>query len=386
MVFVIHSFVFIADIHWGAKSPEILYDNLNIFLEFIKNKKPSLVVIGGDYFDYRLQLNSPSAIMSVNWFDKFIKICKESEVQRIRIIKGTQEHDNDQLEVFRSYETNDNYLKIYNTTEVEEIFPDFKCIFCPDEVINLEEYHELYYQKLLEYPSIGFFHGNFDAILPSIEFDRIQNNHLKTMIYQYDIFSKFIKGPLISGHWHVFQNYEHLYYSGSYDRWKFGEEEDKGFLYGEYDTSDNTYYITRVINNHAKKYDTIIVEDSNFRTPIEFADLKDLVDTKLLSDENLDLRIVYIITEENDEVSLNISNFQKKYSKEKRVKIDIKNIYKKEKKKEIREHKQIEYNKYSYVFNKNESVANKIHQFILDKKGIDIPIDEIQKKIENYIK
>lgn len=383
---MVYKIAVIADIHWGAEPYQLMTKNLELFLEFIRQADVDMVVIAGDYFDYRLQLNSPTAIASIAWFDHFYQTCKKSNVKAIRIIKGTQEHDNEQLEVFRTYEEEDNdYLRIYNTTSSDEPLPGLRCVYCPDETMNLREYHMTYCDKFFPTPDIGFFHGNFDTILPSIEFDRIQDHNLKTMIYEYEKFSRLIKGPLISGHWHTAMSHESLYYVGSYDRWKFNEEEDKGFIYCEYDTESHQYYIHRIINPLAKKYDTIIIRDEDFKTPIQFADLNDIIRKKLDSDDDLVLRIQYIITDENPEAQLNFNAFTKKHLNNKRLKLDIKDVHKKQMKKEKQEATHFEADKYQYIFEKSMDIPHKVHQFILDKKGIDVSVEEIQNILGKYL-
>ena len=96
---MIYNILAISDIHWGAIEAKRLYENLQLVLSTIHYLKDKLdmVVICGDYFDYRLQLNSKSALLSLQWMDELVKTCKESNVKRIRIVKGTQEHDNNQL-------------------------------------------------------------------------------------------------------------------------------------------------------------------------------------------------------------------------------------------------------------------------------------------------
>ena len=147
LFYMTYSFIVLADIHWGSMDSQLMYNNLSLVLEFIKQMKNKLdfVVIAGDYFDYRLQLNSKTALLAIKWFDELFTTCKESNVKRIRMFKGTREHDNDQLEVFRpSYETNDNYFKLFNTTESEELLPGLRCIYCPDENLKLVDYHQKY--------------------------------------------------------------------------------------------------------------------------------------------------------------------------------------------------------------------------------------------------
>lgn len=382
---MVYKIICIGDIHWGAMPPDITEKNLELFLEFIRQSSPDLIVICGDYFDYKLQLNSPSAITALNWFDKFYNVCISSGVKAIRLLKGTQDHDNDQLNVFSSYEDESNYFKLYTTTETDYPLPNLKCVYCPDELMNLEEYHQTYFDKFIPISDIGFFHGNFDCILPSIEFDRIQSNHIKTMIYEYEKFSKLIKGPLISGHWHIASENKSLYYTGSYDRWKFGEEEPKGFIYCEYDTETHNYYIHRVENILAKHYDTLIIRDIDYIEPSSLATLKEIIDKKLTDEDNSEIKLQYLITEDNNEAHTNFNIFSKQFLTNPRIKISIKDILKKRSKKAKKEATQFETSKYNYIFEKSISIKEKIHQYILDKKGIDIPIEDIDNILRKYL-
>lgn len=383
-----YTFAAIADIHWGAMDSGDLYDHLQLFLDFIHemHDEIDIVVLCGDYFDYRLQLNSKTAIRAIKWFDEMVTACKKSNVKKIRIIKGTKEHDNDQLEALRpSYVLEDEYLKIFNTLEIEETLPGLTCLYAPDEPMNLSEYHRQYMKKLLHGADIGFFHGNFDLILPQIEFDRIQSHKLPSMIYEYNKFSRIIKGPLIAGHWHTPQTEKSLYYIGSYDRWRFNEEDPKGFIFGSYDTSNNRYYINRVQNILAKRYDTLIFTDERVKTPEHFANIQKQIDELLATDSNLKLRVSYILTYGEQESLINFNSFQKKYIGNPRVKIDTNDLIKKAIKKERREQTAFEASKYQYIFDSNVEIAEKIRQFILEKKSINIPVEDIKKRIEKYI-
>lgn len=384
-----YSFIVLADIHWGSMDSQLMYNNLSLVLEFIKQMKNKLdfVVIAGDYFDYRLQLNSKTALLAIKWFDELFTTCKESNVKRIRMFKGTREHDNDQLEVFRpSYETNDNYFKLFNTTESEELLPGLRCIYCPDENLNLVDFHQKYYMKFFPNPNIGFFHGNFNTILPDIEYNRIQEHHLPTMIYEYEKFSKIIKGPLISGHWHVKNEYKSLYYVGSYDRWKFNEEEDKGFIYGEINTDTNEYFIHRVNNPLAKTYKTIIVSSDEYSTPEQFSVLSNMVNENLKKDPNIMLRISYLLNSPSDEAMINFNIFQRHYATIKQVKIELKDLVKKEFKKAKKKQVEIEASKYSYIFNSDiKAIPSIVHKFILDNKNIDVPVEIIEKYVSKYL-
>ena len=48
--------VMIADIHFGALPVERLYNELEIFLDFIEKKSLDFIVILGDWFDKKINL------------------------------------------------------------------------------------------------------------------------------------------------------------------------------------------------------------------------------------------------------------------------------------------------------------------------------------------
>lgn len=382
---MIYKFLAISDVHWGALDTPMLCKNLTFFLEYIKalSGEIDFVVICGDYFDHRIQLNSKTALYAIHWMDEFINTCKQSGVKKIRVVKGTQEHDNDQLEAFRQYEDETGYFRIYNTTTSEELLPNLRCVFCPDETINLEEYHESRWMHFTPNPDIGFFHGNFDNVLPSIEYDRIQNNHLPTMIYEYEKFASLIRGPLISGHWHVRQNIDSLYYIGSYDRWCFGEEEPKGFLYGEYDTDCAKYRCFFIDNPLSRNYISLIYTTEDTSTPAEFAEIASVIMRELSQDNDALIRVTYMITNNDQGALTNFNNLQSRFMNNPRVKIYVKDLLKKVAKKEAKE-KRLSTDKYQYIFSQ-APIAEKIQQFIKDRKDIDLSVDDIEKRLKKYL-
>ena len=173
---------------------------------------------------------------------------------------------------------------------------------------------------------------------------------------------------------------------GSYDRWKFGEEEEKGFIYGEYDTEDHSYYIHRVENPLARKYVTLIVTDGETYSPAHFASLIETIDQMLDEESDMRLKVSYIISNSNAEALINFSNFQKQYATNNRVKVDLKDLVKREAKKEKKQKVAVEASKYQYIFDPDKAkIPEIIHKFILDRKSIDVPISTIEKYIRKYL-
>ena len=375
----------IADIHWGAMDPDEMYNNLQYFLDFIRMKGDiDLVVICGDYFDYRLTLNSKAALKALRWFDELYNTCKDNGVKKLRAIKGTKEHDNDQWEAIHPRETGEFFKKFYICTS-EETLPDLHCIYCPDETVNLKEYEELYLKEMMSHHDIGFFHGNFDTQLPKMVIDQNLEANIPSIIYFKDHWSKVIEGPLVSGHWHVFTDLDPLIYIGSYDRWAFGEEEDKGFLYIQYDTNSHSYYWKHIENPFARKYNTIIIDNTLCVTPDDFANLtQDIQDLKK-SDPEMKIRVVYQITSENDESLVNFNEFRNLISSIKNVKVDVKDFVKKRNKEKQKEKVAISSGKYSYILDHPLEIKSNIHEYLLREKNIDIPLETIDSIIGKYI-
>ncbi len=375
----------IADIHWGAMDPDEMYDNLQYFLDFIRMKGDiDLVVICGDYFDYRLTLNSKAALKSLRWFDELYNTCKENGVKRLRAVKGTKEHDNDQWEAIHPKETGEFFRKFYTCTS-EETLPNLKCIYCPDETVNLKEYEELYLKEMMTLHDIGFFHGNFDTQLPKMVIDQNLEANIPSIIYFKDHWSKVINGPLVSGHWHVFTDLDPLIYIGSYDRWSFGEEEDKGFLFIQYDTNDHSYYWKHIENPFARKFDTIIIDNTLCVTPDDFANLTQDIQELKKSDPEMKIRVIYQITVENDEASVNFSEFRNIVSSMRNVKVDIKDFVKKRNKEKQKERVAISSGRYSYILDHPLEIKSNIHEYLLREKNIDLPLETIDAIIGKYI-
>lgn len=375
----------IADIHWGAMDPEETYNNLLYVLDFIKMKKDiDLVIICGDYFDYRLTLNSKPALYALKWFDELYYTCQKNGVQKLRAIKGTKEHDNEQWEAIHPREKGEFFKKFYINT-VEETLPGLKCIYCPDETVNLKEYEKLYLENMMSLPDIGFFHGNFNTLLPDMVVQQNLEAEIPNIIYFKDIWEKLIRGPMIAGHWHTFTDQDPLIYIGSYDRWKFGEVDDKGFLFLQYDTEDHSYFWKRIINPFARRYESIILDSSMTRTPDDFAELRDDVLRLHEMDTSMKIRIVYQITVEDDEALRNFNQFRSMMSGIRGIKIDLKDLVRKKKKKHEKELIQKTQDQYGYILDNPMKIRENIQEFLRRERGIDVSLEDIDMVIGKYL-
>lgn len=376
----------LADLHWNAIDPVKMMQDLDQPLYFIENFHVDLVVIPGDYFDSKLPLNSTSAINALQWVDKLIKVCKRNGVLKIRVFKGTEEHDNDQLEALRSREDVDGYFKIFNYNTYEETLPGLTCLYCPDENINAKDYIMKYYDNIIKRANIGFYHGSFDVVLPNIVVQMSEETSAKSIIFEYNFWEKMIRGPMISAHWHDGTIIDNLIYVGTYQCWAFNEEEEKGMGFIQYNTDNHSYFYKKIPNLRATIYKTLNVNTLLYTSLDQYASLMRTVDQYLQSDPDMKIRILITIDDDKDENETFITSLRQYFMKMNNVKFTIKNTVKAKKKTtQAAKYNELK-TKYDFVFNKSSSMYEKFHDFIQLTQNEDIPIDVIEQTIKKYSK
>jgi len=376
----------LADVHYGVMEPQLQYENLELFLIFLQRyRNIDLVVILGDYFHSQLPLNSQSAISAIQWMNRLYSTAKQNGVKKIRVIKGTKEHDNEQLESFRELEDESGFFKIFNVNTYEETLPELKCLYCPDENINAKDYKVKYIDNLLKFPNIGFFHGSFDIVLPDIVVQLSEETSMKSIIYEYNFWSKIIQGPMVAGHWHDGTELDSLIYIGSYDRWSFNEMQSKGFGFIQIDTDTNKYFYKKIKNEFAMDYITYNIDTHMYTIIQDYTAFIKNIDHEISKDKKQKIRVVINITDEKDINDTFIMSIKQYFINNKSVKIVTKNKLKSNKKDEKKKRNTEVKNKYEFIFDKSLSKAEVIQKFILEYKNKEIPIDKIQKVVNKYI-
>lgn len=261
--------VHIADLHFGAFNPKEQYDILmKQFIEPV-SQLPELQVISvdGDFFDHKVMSNSDIAMYATMFADQLVKLAIQFNATLV-ILAGTYSHDYDQLKLFYHYmENTDVDVRIVTSIQFENI--KGARVLCIPELYGVDE--EVY-QKFLFYSGYydeAFVHGTFEG---SVYGNNVGRGRLFTagdFIY--------CKGLAVSGHVHTpgcFQGF--YYYCGCPYRWKFGEEEDKGFLIIAHNL-DNQYHSVDFIKIDSPKYITIYMDELISNDPqqiINFIDTK----------------------------------------------------------------------------------------------------------------
>ena len=359
-----------ADYHWGAMDADKQLQESQFILDYITNNKIDLFVICGDYFDHRLLVNSKSAINAMAFMQALINISQDKKFNVV-IMQGTESHDYDQLEIFRSFESES--FKIIKETSVDESLPGLKCLYAPDENLISDEYYIKYMDVFnTDDLDIMFFHGTFDinAIGRNLK-DQVPN-----VLFDYSFFNQKTK-LMVGGHWHNGDCYGNMYYTRSPYRWKFEEDLPKGFIHIEYNTSSKKYKLNRIENVNASTYYTFYVDTSLYTDINQYSTL--LSDVKKMLSDNIDhIRIKITITDDKELNNSCIDNLINEFQNSKQVKVVTENKYAKQIRKNHIDENNEYLDKFKYIFDGNNSISTIYKKFIYDTKGIDIPLEEIE--------
>ena len=260
--------VHLADLHFGAFDPKIQYD---ILMDQVYNKikllpRIDIISIDGDIFDHKVMSNSDSALYATKFIDHLVQLSKEKKSTFV-ILAGTYSHDFDQLKLFYHYMDHDSNdgLDVRIITNIQfEYIKGAKILMIP-ELNGLDEsvYQQYFFNS--GWYDEAFVHGTFEG---SVYGNMVSGSSrlltAKDFIY--------CKGVAISGHVHkpgCFQGF--YYYCGCPYRWKFGEEEQKGFLIVAHDLDTQIHYVDfQPVESF--KYITIFLDELISENPKKICD------------------------------------------------------------------------------------------------------------------
>lgn len=374
-----YNIVAVGDIHWGALDANKQKEELPIISEFLTNNDVDLLVICGDYFDHKLLLNSQASLYAIEFMSKLrdISIAKDF---KIRIFDGTHSHDYDQLEVFMPFDDGDKF-RVFRHTTSEETLPELQILYAPDEMMSNDEWYAKYDSDIFNKDNdILFFHGNFDNMLG----DLVTSTETKNVVFEYAVLSR-IFSVMIGGHWHDADNIGNMYYTRSVNRWKFGEDRPKGFIYCKYNTDDRKYTIERIENPYTDEYKTFLIDTTIFTSMNDYNKLTVQVDKELNDDPSLHVKIKIVVTNDDRNNEVLIDHIKTQYSNNRRVKISIENKFVKKIKKEKSQHLSDAKDKYSFLFDPSMKLEEKFVEFIKLTKNVDIELDDVKDVLQKYI-
>ena len=363
------------------------YRSSYILKRFLAEAKIDLFVCLGDFFDTKHLLNSKSSIYAIRDFQDKLEICKARGIP-VRAIRGTMGHDYDQWKVFNHFMDDPSYnFRYFDRCTVEETLPGLNIWYAPEENMAFSEYMELYGELLIGPRTIHLaaMHGNFDRIMPDVAVKANEMNaDTTTLIYHYDDLVPLVHGPMVAGHWHNGETFEHLSYVGSYDRWTFAEEDPKGFVIYEYDTEDESYKHILVPNLLAADYKTYEIHTSVIRTPEEYAAVVEAVEASVAEDPNRHVRILCKLDGMLTDTEQQLDNIKFHFSSERRVHFTLINQIRQEKKRQEKQKKKRLDSTFGFIHDKSIDIPEKIQRYIQITTGKVYRVADIRGIVERY--
>ena len=245
-----------ADIHFGAMDPKIQYD---ILMKEMVQKVATIhfdaFFINGDLFHHKFMSNSDVIMYALLFVDEIVKLCIKNNATLV-LLHGTFSHDADQLKLFYRYINSGVDIRIIENMQFQNI--KGTTVLCiPEEYGKGKEYYEQLLYFTQEYDMVAM-HGNIKGAIYGL--NEVNLDTAKSPVFDINSFAR-CNGPILCGHVHVQGCYQnHIYYSGSPLRWRFGEEQEKGFLVCLYDKLSHNYSVEfQPVTSF--RYDTICLDE-----------------------------------------------------------------------------------------------------------------------------
>lgn len=245
--------VTIADIHFGSLDPKYTYEQLREqFTKRLYNLDFDIISICGDLFDSKFMSNNPVISYALLFIDELVQLCRQKNATLL-LIEGTESHDNGQLSLFYHYLQDPTIdIRIVENIRFENV-KGFKVLCIPEKYgLPEEEYRKVLFES--GGYDLCFLHGTIKGSFRGSEIATLKSNHAP--VFSLKSFEN-CAGPILCGHYHIAGCYEeYMYYNGSPLRFRFGEEQEKGFMVTLYNPYNRRHY-TELVPIDSYIYKTI---------------------------------------------------------------------------------------------------------------------------------
>jgi hypothetical protein len=311
---------------------------------------------------------------------ELIDICKDKNT-KIRIVYGTESHECNQYDILNLFDLYSE-LKVIKKVSSEYLFDDLNILYLPEEyMLDKYDYYKDYLYSNNHYDYI-FGHG----VIREVMKDAVahmkssgENKRKRVPIFTSEELGSICNGQVYFGHYHINYNIDDKVISvGSFSRWKFGEDNPKGFYELDIDTDKFKYDFKFIENTMADTYKTIMFGyNSNIFTKEEdlYEELNK-VDKLLEADVFDHVRFDFNMPSDVKKPISIMNYIKERYKYNDNIKVQFTNGYIKERKEKDKEAIK-EDEKFKFVFDKSLDVPSKVSQFISIVYNKDIPISKV---------
>ena len=376
----------ISDIHIGVKNIEKLYEEYKrIFIDNLKKEKDiNFVIICGDYFDHKLFLNEKETSYAYTMMLDIINSTNENT--KIRLVYGTESHECNQYDIISKLSSiYDRDIKVVKYASDEYLYPDLHILYLPEEhVYDKNEYYQEFFKEDKKYDYI-FGHGIIREAMKeaATQVENKSGKRKKVPVFSTAEFRRICKGETYFGHYHINTDMDDVFYVGSFTRWQFGEEDEKGFYKIKCDTEKSKYTHEFIENTLAPVYKTISFgyDDKAFTSMENMEEKLKRIEDVIKGNVLDHVRFIFNIPKDYEDPEFLILYLKERYKFNDNIKTEIVNGYIDVKRKQQKEEVQKENDKYSFIFDRNMSLEDKTSYFIGIEYNRDIP----SNKISDYL-
>lgn len=371
----------IGDIHFGAMDSKILMKELREeFLAKLKRMPVlDMIVITGDLYDHKLSLNSSHTKASFAFLRAvcIIAVLKDAVV---RVVKGTLSHDNDQLDNLYMFEEMCDF-KVISTLQGES-FRGCEILYMPEEYVDgdTDYYTSDWTDKTWD---LIFGHGMIKDATFIAHKQESAITMKKAIILKTDLLLNICKGICMFGHIHTAGKYrKRFYYGGSFSRWCFGEEEDKGFniIYYDPEYPEKTK-VEFMVNKSARIFDTVTLDISNSNVDYVCTIIKNAIDMTHYDKK----RVIVNLSDAVENPRLMASMITEIFGKYSNIKMVINSLAKEQVRRNNDEKVERLLDEFGFIFDKSLSKEEKIYRYINKKYDRNISVDKIRDYLFNKI-
>lgn len=259
----IFRYIAIGDIHLGHMNnkTKFILSNLRYAMTKyrIQFKNLDAIFINGDLFEQAIMANSEEYREIKKWLAELVYFCVENKI-KLRLLEGTPSHDAGQpgtiFETYRKIKGLD--IKYFNSISIEymEDF-DLNIMYVPDETnISAKKrfkiMQDVMKSKNLSKVDFIMLHGLCKHHIPIVNEDCHDELDLLSITNYY----------ILTSHVHTPGVFDRIITVGSFDRLRHGEEEDKGFIYGDLNLDTKSIKFNFIKNTRARTFKTIKVKDN----------------------------------------------------------------------------------------------------------------------------
>jgi hypothetical protein len=253
----------------------VIPSGLRTYLYPYLNDDLDILIIGGDFFDSSLDLDSEASCYALQVIHEITQLAIKHNFI-IRVLQGTFSHDRHQNKHFSLNQTKDTgIVRVVSEIDIERIeHLGITIMYKPDD-LPFKNAHEVIKSHIEEsgVGKVDIFvnHGYFEHLLPR----GIPYMPTNTLVEEQ--IALFVKGVILNGHIHSHSIYGKVINNGSFGRLNHGEEEAKGFVYLQYRSDNSSTKIEFIENKRATTFTSVDI--SRYEENLD--DCKEFVKKKL---------------------------------------------------------------------------------------------------------